>query len=987
MYCFNVSRISFLAFAFVLISGCGDSQSTAEKAEQPKQAVDSQMSKTVAVDSPKTALPKPETPTSVPTVSAASPAESQPPASLSADSALEDSTAVEARSSANKTSADQPTETNETPHQPVAPNKAEIQDKSEGETPTATSPSTVAEVMSALDVGNFPTPKGAEQVSVFGASLHYKTDADLDHAHVTVQDELLKRGFTAGESLRTQNASITVLIDDKPGTIFLMSSLTGNATHVTFHHRQGLDGSQVPTLRATGEIDRRVDQVSYITPIGVLEGQSLLRSKIEAENISIARMSHGNGIVQEFFKDEMRWVASVEETQDMEFEMPDRGQSKYTRISIASSASFDSSKLPTPGEIEKTAQPYNSIFGHYRYVTSANAADAVKACRTELQKAGWQPVEPLRPSIGDRQALLMWNGSLIRVVATEYKNGRTHIDYYSSLMPFDLPSGIETRLVRVDTASPRMFFVASAPPSKIAEFYATHMPAVGWKPDNAFRLEESNLHKQLFRGSHYQPVLLEIENKDPATTWVELRPIDFGALTAAFDKAEESETPINENKAPENSVATAEPDAGAESVDSQPDTSAAMPADIEKEMRKQLEEALKEMPEGIANEARKQFESTLKAALAENQDSHATENLDETTETDTPMEEENVTQPHAVVPADKIAAKDFPIPAGVANVTRDFEMITFKSENVEKNAKSLIDSLTELGWKRRGDQIVDKDMAMLRFQKGTGTINISLILDDRNDPPVHAVIQGDGLWFPESAEFAGEPAEGFEEDMEGFEGDAGGFDEDMNEFDASDEDLFKKPTEFEGLSLPKDIDSLVKMGSQFRTELVTSAESDLKTLHDFFVEKAKESNWKIKSNVYTENQNSVLTLTNDKGEMLVDLHKYEGEVEIKLAFRNPTLAKEHGFLPPDGKARIILANASEVEATITVNKKEYKLAPGQGAEKPDEGIILDVAPGTYRYTIKGSGREEQSDKLKVVIGGSWGLVVFPRQGHMAEQIY
>ncbi len=394
-----------------------------------------------------------------------------------------------------------------------------------------------------------------------------------------------------------------------------------------------------------------------------------------------------------------------------------------------------------------------------------------------------------------------------------------------------------------------------------------------------------------------------------------------------------------------------------------------MPADIEKEMRKQLEEALKEMPEGIANEARKQFESTLKAALAENQDSHSTEDA----ETDTNMEEEKVAQPQAVVPVDKIAAEEFPIPAGVTSVTRDFEMITFKADKVEKNAKSLIDSLTELGWKRRGDQIVDNEMAMLRFQKGTGTINISLILDDRNDPPVHAVIQGDGIWFPDPYGFAGEPAEGFEEDME--------------EFDTSDDDLFKTPTEFEGLSLPKGIDSPVKMGSQFRNELIASAESDLKTLHDFFVEKAKESNWQIKSNVYAENQNAALTLTNDRGEMLVDLQKYEGEVEIKLAFRNPTLAKEHGFLPPDGKARIILANASEVEATIMVNKKVYKLAPGQGAEKPDEGIILDVAPGTYRYTIKGSGREEQSDKLKVVIGGSWGLVVFPQQGHMAEQMY
>ena len=58
------------------------------------------------------------------------------------------------------------------------------------------------------------------------------------------------------------------------------------------------------------------------------------------------------------------------------------------------------------------------------------------------------------------------------------------------------------------------------------------------------------------------------------------------------------------------------------------------------------------------------------------------------------------------------------------------------------------------------------------------------------------------------------------------------------------------------------------------------------------------------------------------------------------------MAKQHAYLPYKSKGRIILENAAEVETTITINQKRYKLPQGKGAGYPQDGTTLDVAAGT-----------------------------------------
>jgi len=222
------------------------------------------------------------------------------------------------------------------------------------------------------------------------------------------------------------------------------------------------------------------------------------------------------------------------------------------------------------------------------------------------------------------------------------------------------------------------------------------------------------------------------------------------------------------------------------------------------------------------------------------------------------------------------------------------------------------------------------------------------------------------------------------EEMEGFEASQEDDASDEGEGEGFHDDPIK---EFEGLPLPSRIEGSVKSSTEFRKELTTSIESDVATVFEFFRKSGAESGWKQTTHVHNKDQNATIKFVSDRGELQVNLERYDAEVEIHLVFRDPKLADKHCFLPEAGKGRLILANASESPVTVRINTKTYQLAAGQGAENPKDGILLNVLPGRYNYTITGTNRGEQSDKVKVEVGGTWGLVVFPQEGHMAERMY
>ena len=834
----------------------------------------------------------------------------------------------------------------------------------------------VIDIHQALPFESFPVPENVSMKTVMPNGLYFQTPDEIETVKVTVIDELLKRGFTPGDTQPTRSASITIQVQDRPATLFLTSAWKDRMTHVMMYHHQGIDVSQVPRVKPNGPVDERVDQVSYTTTIGVIQGQQMLSQELSARNIPVARTSLTNGVAQRFTWNGIRFVVNVERVQDREFEYPNEGKPEYTRVSILTTGSTDVSQLPMPGKKENLSQPYNSVFGSHKFIVEQSAADAIEACRSALQKSGWTPVRGFRDAIADQQALFINRGTLLQVDASSFDNGRVHVTYNVSILPFDIPGGIATRLTTVDTAMPHLFFVTAADVEAIQGFYQGHLADLGWRPvGTQFERTAEKQYRNLYRGPHYQPVLLEVTNKEPGTTWVELKPTSMESV-AASNSAESKSSDTTVEASPDSQADAAEPMRTAQSDETQGSTElpvdpAALSGNLEALMQKQLQDALEQLEPGEADEARKMIEATLKEAFGGNStepevpmverqaagEPFGDESPASDDATDNPTEEPSPT-PQAS--KDRILAAEFPVPAGAVRVTRDFGMITFGVPAVKEAAEKIDQSLTQLGWKRRGEQMIESDMAIMKFQRGTGTINVSLIHDDRRDPPVHGVVQGDGIQFPDD-EFGG-----------------GEF-EDMS--------FPEEESEFEGLQLPPRIEDVLTIRSQFRTEMSASIESDLKSMQSYFLEQAKQSGWKLAIQPQLKDGKSVSNFKSDRGELEVTLETHEAEVGIQLAIRVPASELPAAFAPKPNKARLILANASERPVTIRINSQVYKLGPEQGAQVPNDGIQLDLAPGQYEYSILGDGREQQSDKLKLEANGTWGMIILPEQGHMADRMY
>ena len=120
---------------------------------------------------------------------------------------------------------------------------------------------------------------------------------------------------------------------------------------------------------------------------------------------------------------------------------------------------------------------------------------------------------------------------------------------------------------------------------------------------------------------------------------------------------------------------------------------------------------------------------------------------------------------------------------------------------------------------------------------------------------------------------------------------------------------------------------------------------------------------------------------------MVQLKSTGDETAITLISRDAQAAKAAGLLPSTGKGRLLIGNADEGPATITVNKRDYALAAGAGADDPKKGLNWEVAPGKYTVEVKLKGRGGHAEKLTIGAGEIWGLMVLPEGESLVFQLY
>lgn len=192
----------------------------------------------------------------------------------------------------------------------------------------------------------------------------------------------------------------------------------------------------------------------------------------------------------------------------------------------------------------------------------------------------------------------------------------------------------------------------------------------------------------------------------------------------------------------------------------------------------------------------------------------------------------------------------------------------------------------------------------------------------------------------------------------------------------------------DGLPIPEGYNGIQKEGSKFRSETRTTVAAELNAVVDFYRRELAAGEWKENvKDAKIEKQSAKLSFSGSKGSLIVQLEASGKGTAITLASRDAAAAKAAGLLPSAGKGRMLIGNGHDKAATITVNKRDYKVAAGAGADDPKTGLNWEVAPGKYTVEVKLPGEKIHTENLTIGADETWGVMILPTGVPLAIQLY
>src|SRR3984885_10681388 len=143
--------------------------------------------------------------------------------------------------------------------------------------------------------------------------------------------------------------------------------------------------------------------------------------------------------------------------------------------------------------------------------------------------------------------------------------------------------------------------------------------------------------------------------------------------------------------------------------------------------------------------------------------------------------------------------------------------------------------------------------------------------------------------------------------------------------------------------------------------------------------------WSENGGAVVEPGGAVIAFTTADGPALLRLTHQDDRTIADLSLRKPA-ATDAAILPMPGQVRLLLGNATDEEAVITINEQTIKLAalagsnltddPETGRKSPDSQEI-NLQPGKYKVTLKVASGAVQNRALEVAADETWGLLVGP----------
>jgi hypothetical protein len=173
----------------------------------------------------------------------------------------------------------------------------------------------------------------------------------------------------------------------------------------------------------------------------------------------------------------------------------------------------------------------------------------------------------------------------------------------------------------------------------------------------------------------------------------------------------------------------------------------------------------------------------------------------------------------------------------------------------------------------------------------------------------------------------------------------------------------------------------------FRRDYNAQVPSDVGSVLAFYRRELAKREWKeLPEGAVVKPDDVKIAFATPEGPAWLKLGRAAKETTVNIGIKYPDEAKKAGILPPPGKAKVVLGNLSDREASVTIDNKTIKVAAGVGAGKTPDGPSLELKPGKYRYVMRTGGKAGDSGELVVAADDAWGLLVGPG-GILPLQVY
>jgi hypothetical protein len=168
---------------------------------------------------------------------------------------------------------------------------------------------------------------------------------------------------------------------------------------------------------------------------------------------------------------------------------------------------------------------------------------------------------------------------------------------------------------------------------------------------------------------------------------------------------------------------------------------------------------------------------------------------------------------------------------------------------------------------------------------------------------------------------------------------------------------------------------------------------DLAAVLRFYRLELSKRGWSENVGAVVEPGRAVIAFTTSEGPALLRLTHHDERTIADLSLRKPA-ATNAGILPMPGQVRLLLGNATDEEAVITINEQTIELAagakladdPATGRKSPDSQEI-NLPPGKYEVFLKLASGAAQNHEFEVAADETWGLVAGPAAVPIPLRLY